>query len=403
MNILIVANKVPYPPNDGGAFATLNMALGLQNAGAKVTVAAITTPKHPTTSKDIPEHLTQKIRFETAYIDTKINPVKGFLNFLFSRMPYNAVRFISKSFNNLLIDILKDNKFDIIQLEGLYVAPYIKTLRKYSRAPIALRAHNVEHEIWNRTVGIETNALRRFYLKNLAKRIEKMESRALKDVDLLVPISHRDEKILLQMGFSKLSHTCQTGYLLDKSIGNDIEPLYPSVFHLGGLDWLPNREGLIWFLDNCWELISEIVPDVEFFIAGRNAPADFVKKVSTYKNVNFMGEVPDSKEFMLSKAVMVVPLMAGSGMRIKIVEGLSLGKAIVSTSIGAEGIDAKDGEEIMIANKANELVAKAVKLLSDKEKFLSMCKNAKNFANQKLDNDKLVKDLFNFYQDIIKH
>lgn len=403
MNILIVANKVPYPPNDGGAFATLNMALGLQKAGANVTVAAISTPKHPTTSNDVPLDIAESVRFETVFVDTRISPFKAVTNFLFSKLPYNAERFISKDFEKLLEKILIEQDFDLIQLEGLYLAPYIPCIRRRSKSPIALRAHNVECEIWERTASNEPNSLRRFYLKSLAKRIRRMEIDTLQKTDLLVPISLRDEKILQGMGFAKPSHTCPTGYQLgDPYVAKD-ELLYPSVFHIGGLDWGPNREGLMWFLENCWELIREVVPGVDFYVAGRNASKEFVNKLNSYPKLNYLGEVPDSKEFMASKAVMVVPLLAGSGMRIKIVEGLSLGKAIVSTSIGAEGIEAKDGEEIMIANTPNEFVGKTVKLLQNKEACASMGEKAKLFASQKLDNDRLVKDLYEFYLSVNKN
>ena len=398
MKILLIANKVPYPPNDGGAFATLNMALGLKNAGADVTVLAISTPKHPTTEKDIPECISNSISFKTTFVDTRISPAKALFNLFFSKLPYNAERFISEDFKQQVENTLKSESFDIIQLEGLYLAPYIDTIRKISNSPISLRAHNVEWEIWKRTTQNEKNFLKRTYLNILTRRVKLMETKALRKVDLLVPISLRDEKILKAMGCSKPSFTCRTGFLLGSNENAKAEVEFPSVFHLGGLDWIPNREGLLWFLDNCWQQIVDKIPSVKFYIAGRNASNDFINRITKYNNVEFLGEVPDSKKFMCSKAVMVVPLLSGSGMRIKIVEGMSLGKAIVSTSIGAEGIDATDGKEIMIADTANDFTAKTLVLLTNQEICSNLGDSAKEFAFKNLDNNRIVAELLKFYQ-----
>jgi len=402
MNILLIANKVPYPPKDGGAFATLNMALGLCNNGINVTVVAISTPKHPFTEMEVPPEIQDKIRIHSTFVDTKISSLSALKNLLFSQTPYNAERFISKHFELLVGQILLKNEFDIIQLEGLYLAPYIEKIRKLSKAPIALRAHNVEWEIWQRAAKNEGNPLKRIYLRILARRIKRMETNALQKIDLLVPISMRDEKILCDMGFSGETKVCPTGYDLQKLVKLESEVEFPSIFHLGGLDWIPNKEGLLWFLENCWDKILEKVPGTKFYVAGRNASGELIQKFSTYSNLVFLGEVPDSTEFMLSKAVMVVPLLSGSGMRIKIVEGMALGKAIVSTSVGAEGIDAEDGKEICIANSDNDFISRTAELLLNRSKCEELGKNASIFAQQNLDNNLHVKQLVEFYSEYLR-
>ena len=189
MKVLIVANKVPYPAKDGGAIATLNMALGLASAGADVTLVAINTIKHYSQINDIPEEITQRITIRAATLDTTIKPLAALKNLLFSDKPYNAERFESKEFDNLVGEELANNTYDIIQLEGPYLAPYIRTIRQKSNAALVLRAHNLEHEIWERTVTISTNPLKKLYLKNLAKRILRMQEKTLNLVDAVIPIT----------------------------------------------------------------------------------------------------------------------------------------------------------------------------------------------------------------------
>jgi glycosyltransferase involved in cell wall biosynthesis len=402
MNILVLANKVPYPPNDGGAFATLNMCLGLSNAGARITLLAMTTPKHPTRSEDIPNSITEKVNVETIFVDTTISAFKALLNYLFSSKPYNAVRFESKIFKKRLRSLLESNKYDLIQLEGLYLAPYIGLIRSKTDCPIALRAHNVEHEIWERTTSNESNTLKRIYYNHLARRVLKMETKTLKNIDILIPISDRDGQILMKMGFSGLNNVVPTGYDIAAIDNEEDVPLdFPSLFHLGGLDWNPNREGIIWFLENCWTDIHSTIPNVKFYVAGRGAPDNFVKRLSTYKGVIFCGEIDNARNFIRSKALMIVPLLSGSGMRIKIVEGMALGKAVLSTSIGAEGIEADPDTQIVIADDPVNFTFQAINLLNDRDRLIEIGKNAKIFAKVKLDNNRITESLFNFYKEVI--
>lgn len=396
----MLANKVPFPPKDGGAFATLNMALGLAESGAEVTLLAMSTPKHPSTEKDFPESILKQIKVHTVFVNTELSPFKALHNLIFSKHAYNAQRFISKQFGKTLETLLVQNSYDIVQLEGLYIYPYLDIIRKHFSGKIVLRAHNVEHEIWQRNASIQTNRFKRWYFNHLAHRVKIAEINLLKRIDLLVPISHRDQQLLEQLGYNGASFTSSTGYCLSnsRSLNEDFEPL--SAFHLGGLDWIPNQEGLFWFLDNCWPHVLTSVPDAKFYIAGRNATRDFIKKINDYQNTVFVGEVEDSGEFMRSKSVMVVPLLSGSGMRIKIVEGMALGKAIVSTSIGAEGIDIENEKHLIIADTPYLMAKSIVKLLINKKEILRIGANAQVFVNQNLDNTILTQNLIDFFKQI---
>ena len=399
MKILIITNKIPYPPKDGGSIATLNLAKGLAHFAESVTILTINTSKHFYDLEKIPKDLKEKIYFEDVYIDTTTKPVPALKNLLFSKVPYNAERFISQDFEEKIISNLNKNKYDIIQLEGLYLTPYIPTIRKHSKALISLRAHNVEHEIWQRTTAQESNFLKKKYIQNLTKRIKNMETSMLNKYDLLVPITVRDEKILNKLGNTKPSHTTPTGYEIEKLTKintKSIKQEFPSIFHLGALDWSPNQEGISWFLNNCWTKINEQFPDLKFYIAGRNAPEWFIKKLNK-KNVVYCGEVDDATEFILSKAIMLVPLLSGSGMRIKIIEGMALQKTIVTTSIGAEGIPASHKNNILIANKPEDFTSEIITVLKDEELYNKIGKNAKDFISKNFDNLTISKSLIDFY------
>lgn len=396
MRILQVTNKVPYPVIDGGAIACMNLARGFSLLGHKVTIIAMNTIKHHITLSEIPESVKELAEFKLVNVPARISPVSALLNLMFSKKPYNATRFISNTFARELQRVLLENDFDIIQLEGLYVCPYIPLIRKNSKAKIVYHAHNIEHEIWSRT-AVMAHGLEKWYLNNLSKRIKSFEVQTLNKYDLLVPITGRDGEILNKLGNKKPLHISQTGIDSSVLIPNSKNLKHPTLFHIGSLEWSPNQEGLIWFLDNCWDAIREKYPDLHFFIAGRNAPAWFQKKMNL-PNVVFKGEVADAYEFINSKSIMVVPLFSGSGMRIKIIEGMALGKPIVTTAVGTEGISTTSDVNIVITEDADGFVQSISDLIENRGYFDKISKNAIEYIHENFDNLSSAGSLIEFYK-----
>ncbi len=396
MRILQITNKVPFPTTDGGAIACMNLTRGFSLLGHSVTVLSMNTLKHHTSPEEMPESVTDLADFRFVDVPARISKFEAFRNLFFSVKPYNAIRFISKSFEKALSNLLKEKQFDIIQLEGLYVCPYIPVIRANSDAKIVYRSHNIEFEIWERTAQMAKGWMK-FYLKNLSKRIKKFEASFINKYDLLVPITERDGIILDKMGNKKPRHVSQTGIDSSVLIPNAKKLEYPSLFHIGSLEWAPNQEGLIWFLENCWMEIHEKFPELNFYIAGRNAPDWLIQKMK-YPNVVFSGEVQDAYEFINSKSVMVVPLFSGSGMRIKIIEGMALGKSIITTNIGTEGISTTSGENILIAENRDEFVGAVSKMVTDREYCNYIGRNAIEYIHEKFDNLAASAALVDFYK-----
>jgi len=400
MKILQVTNKVPYPVKDGGAIACMNLARGFSLLGHEVTILAMNTVKHHITLTEIPESVKELAEFKLVNVPARISPVSALFNLLFSNKPYNATRFISKEFSDELQKVLHENEFDIIQLEGLYVCPYIPVIRANSKAKIIYRAHNIEHEIWSRT-AVMAHGLEKWYLKNLSKRIKRFEVQTLNKYDLLVPITGRDGAILNKLGNKKPMHVSQTGIDSSVLIPNSKNLKHPTLFHIGSLEWSPNQEGLIWFFENCWDSIREKYPDLQFFIAGRNAPPWF-QKMLNLPNVVFKGEVADAYEFINSKSIMVVPLFSGSGMRIKIIEGMALGKPIVTTAVGTEGISTTSDVNIVITEDAAGFLQSISNLIENREYFNKISKNAIEYIHENFDNLSSAGTLIEFYKKHIE-
>jgi hypothetical protein len=181
MRILQVCNKPPYPPRDGGSIAMFSLARSLCRLGHQVTVLTMFTRKHRLTAGQKQE-FAKFMDIHSIYVDTSPRWFSLLCNLIFSDKPYHVLRFISKEFEAKLCLILKAEKFDVVQLEGLYLTPYIAAIRQNSQAHIVLRAHNVEHEIWDRIADGEENMFRKAYLHSLASRIRYFENQ--------IPSSH---------------------------------------------------------------------------------------------------------------------------------------------------------------------------------------------------------------------
>jgi glycosyltransferase involved in cell wall biosynthesis len=400
MRILILSNKMPYPPKDGGSIATLSMARAFAQLGHELTLLAMNTHKHNFDIEDLPENIKTEIDFHAVYVDTSIKPPEMLTNLVFSRLPYNAKRFVSTAFKQKLVALLRNNTYDIVQLEGLYLYPYISIIRKHFSGAVAFRAHNIEHEIWRRSISNQKQGIKRMYMSVLTRRLESFEVRSLNKFDLLVPITERDGHVFEFLGNDSPKCVAPVGVDVNKYTFHFDNTIEPDLAFIGSLDWMPNQEGIDWFLNKVWPLILDKKPDIKFHIAGRNAPPKFAHHVHR-KNVVFHGEVDDALDYINQYTYMVVPLLSGSGMRVKIVEGMATGRVVFTTSIGAEGLNAIDKTNILIDDDPEKMAESIVNVLSDKENTLAKAKSARQFIEENFDNMKIAANLIDFYSSRI--
>lgn len=398
MKILQICSKVPFPPKDGGSVAMNILTQGLLAAGNDLTVLAVLTPKHFIEEHTIDEAYRKKTNYRSVFIDTSVKALPAFLN-LFSTGSYNLERFYSKKFEQVLIELLKTQRFDVIQLETLWVTPYLSAIRKYSDAKIVLRSQNIEYSIWERLAAASGNPLKARYMRLLASRLKKYEHRVLNQFDAILPITAVDLKAYQQMGCTVPLYCVPFGIDLKQYVYSAELPEFPSLFHLGAMDWRPNADGIKWILDEVWPEIHREFPDVKFYLGGRNMP-DWMLSLNL-PNVLVVGEVPDAQAFIRSKAIMLVPLSSGGGMRVKIIEGMALGKAIISTSIGAEGIDCTAGKNCLIANSKDEFLHAIRSLISNLAACTNMGAEARKLIEQQYDNAKICRELTDFYTELI--
>jgi glycosyltransferase involved in cell wall biosynthesis len=399
LRILQLCNKAPYPANDGSSIAIYNMAKGLIENNVELYLLTINTKKHFKADENIPDDFKIKSNYISIFRNTNTTVSGAFLN-LFSNQSYFVSRFYFSDFDQRLEALLKNNEFDIIQIEGLFMGVYLKTIKKFSSAKIILRAHNIEHFIWERHILNETNIFKKFYLSLQNKKLKQFELKIISAIDAIVPITEFDGIAFKNLGFNKSIFPCITGVDVNHYQKSENLPVKAkTIFYFGSMDWLPNQEAVNWFLDNCWDEVHKAVPEAKFIIAGRGMPLGL--KYLSKSNVLIIENVKDGKAFFQQNQVMIVPLLSGSGLRIKIIEGMAYGKAIVSTTVGAEGIHYTNNENILIADQPSDFSKAVIKLLNDREMRTNLEKNASALAHSEFDNLKVVANLVEFYKELV--
>jgi polysaccharide biosynthesis protein PslH len=397
MKILQLCKKFPFPLKDGEAIAITFLAEALDEQGAEIALLAMNTSKHHFDLRLLPETFEHYSAIHTVDLDNRISLMAAFCN-LFSKKSFHISRFICPKFEAKLIEVLTATHFDVVQLETLYLAPYIDTIRKHSTALVVMRAHNVEHEIWQRITDNARFLPKKWYLQHLTKKLQLFENQVLNAYDLLLAISERDRLYFEKSGLKKPSVTIPIGLdcaqyrpdfsSFDKAV---------SLSFIGSLDWMPNLEGLKWFLNEVWKPILSVEhPEITFHIAGRNTPR-WLRQLG-WKNVIVHGEVSSASDFINQHSVMVVPLLSGSGMRAKILEGMALGKAVISTRIGLEGIGAEHKNEVLVADSPQEMADAVNFCLKKGQKLAQIGRRARQFAEENFDNQAIARQLLEVYQ-----
>ena len=349
----------------------------MRKCGYEVKLLSLNTRKHHVDLTQLPDTY-HSIHPEAVDINTDID-LKGVITHLFKGKSYNASRFVSEDFKQLLQQTLKNSDFDLVHFEGIYMASYLETVRNNSEAKCVLRPHNIEYEIWENAAE-DSGKFKGLYLKILAKQLKRFEIGYWPLFDGIIPITTSDEYTIRE-------HNKLTSHILTLPTAMDLQRIELqveksnnlSVFHLGSMNWIPNQQAMQWFMENVWPTVAASTK-ATFYMAGREMPEEFFGYAN--EKVNIIGEVTDASIFMSDKQIMVVPLFAGSGVRIKILEGMAAGKTIITTSLGVQGIAVFDKQEVLIANNPKSFAEAVIWCIKNEKKCKEMGLRARKFMEE---------------------
>ena len=394
MKVLQLCNKPPYPPVDGGTMAMNSITQGLLRAGCDVKVLTVVTDKHPLNTNVIPPDYQQKTRIEGVYVDLEVKPLPAAVAVLCGES-YHVKRYRSEAFASKLKEILQQEQFDIVHIESIFLTPYVPLIRKYSQAKLILRAHNVEHLIWKRVAQSTRHGLKRQYIKHLSLTLRAYELEHLQDYDGIVCITRNDADYFRANGCRRPIAAIPFGVELPEIQEAPESQDELSLFHIGAMDWMPNQESIAWLLDEVWPVVHREVPKAHLYLAGRKMPQRWLD--TAIDGVTVVGEVPDAMRFIADKQINIVPLLSGSGIRVKIIEAMSAGKVVIATTVAAQGIDYTDGVDMLIADTPADFARQIGRCMADRDFCRSVGAAARELIARCYDGQRLTNELMDFY------
>ena len=394
MRILVIAKKPPYPARDGESIAIRQMIRGLHNAGNAVHLIYLNTEKHHAPETQVATFL--QVTAQAIELRTRPTATGALINLFFRSTPYHADRFSSARVRETVQQYLQAHPTDLIQCEGLFMLA--DALEVAGAIPVAYRSHNVEADIWSDLARNNRNPLKAWYYALQSRRLEAYEMQIIHSVAACVPISVTDSAWYRQHAPALPLRYCPTGMDLPDLSTAAIDPR--SVYFIGGMDWMPNLEGLLWFLREAWLLVHQQYPAARLDAAGRHAPEGLASIMPA--GAVFHGEVPDAAAFTADKSICIVPLLSGGGMKIKIAEALAAGKPVITTSKGANGMPTGMEEYLVVADTPEAFAAAVTHFLRHPEEARKKGEAGRQFIARHLNNRQLGLQLTQFYQTLLQ-
>lgn len=399
MRILNLLPRLPAPPVDGGAIGVYYPMKHLSKMGHELVTIAMVSNRHPQ-DPELYRRYTELYTVDGNFPEP--DAWSAFRN-LFSRKPYNlALRFAKPEFHKLIRKVAVEvPKPDVIQIDWIYMAEYLKTLRKaYPGVPVVLRQHNAEYVIFRRLAENESNPFKRLFLKYQAWKTKRYERRMMRRVDFYTTVTATDEALFRKLAPDTPGRTIPAGVDSARFERPTGMPRERSFIILGSLSWAPYAQSVQWFLENVWSAYAKSNPGVILYVVG-SAPPPEVQRWNGTNGVLVTGFVDDVMPLMHRCSAMVVPLLSGSGMRIKIVEAMAASLPVITTSVGVEGIEALNGEHVLVGDRPDELRAHMDHILTDPASAIEMAQKAHQLAVDRYEWASIAKGFVEVYAGLI--
>lgn len=369
----MIAPLLPYPAVDGGRRDLFYSLKSLAARGHRIHFACLNRQPDPDAVKTMERYCT----VDLVQADTKPRPL-GAARALFSSAPYDASRFQNEGLLAKILARLREEKFDIVQIYGIHAAWFAQKIRQHHRVPVALRAVCLQFPNLLRAARHYRNPFLRLYLGVDGAKMRRYETEIGRALDVNLMISDADQRVLHALDGAIHCEVVPSGITPEEFSPAVTPPPPRTVLWMGSLGWLPNQDSFWWFYREIVPLLVERLPDVSISVAGSNPPKEILSV--RHPNISVLGFVPDVRETMRHNAVCVVPLRVGSGIRIKLLEMFAMEKAVVSTSVGCEGLDVADGRELLVAETPETFAEAVVRLLKDAPLCESIGRSARSFV-----------------------
>ncbi len=395
MKILFLSPTVPFPLTDGGRIRVFNL---LKQIAEKNDVTLLALETQATDAEGVAE--LQRLGIQVHFVpNAPTLPRVSFgtlVKAFFKRQPITVARYDVPAYRQKFRELITAQTFDLVHYEMFHTAQF----QTETDLPSVLSQQNVDSAIWQRLCSETTNPFYKFVYWTQQLAFQRYERVLSPKFDTVTCTSDIDAAVFQQHCVEDAIEIIPNGVDVTHYLPDFTTEASAHLIYIGSMDWYPNEDAVGFFADEVLPRIQEKVSDVAFSIVGGN-PSARVQKLAERQGVVVTGRVPEIKPYFAEATVFVVPLRIGSGTRLKILEALAMGKAIVSTTVGAEGLDLKDGEEIFIADDPTVFADAVIRLLTDSELRRRMGENGRARVEQDYDWRSIGEKLHGVYAKIV--
>ena len=390
LNVVIVTSELPYPPTAGNRIRTLSLALRLARRH-KITFIAHRNDESAEASRFLREHGIG------AHLVDRVIPAKSGPGFyarlaanLASPVPYSVATHTSLALRQAVKSHAREHPVDLWQVEAIVLAD---ALNDVERCPKVMIAHNVESLIWQRYFESETNPFKRWYIKQQWRKFERFERRAFNAATRVVAVSQNDAGLIRNQFGGRNVDVVDNGVDRTYFEGVQPDPDPGTILFLGSFDWRPNLDAVGLLLDRIFPAVRATEPGTRLRLVGRKPPQALVQRAREVPGVELHADVPDVRPFLATSSVMVVPLRIGGGSRLKILEAMAAGLPVISTSVGAEGLNLVAGEHFIAADDPEHIAVELVMCILHPQAAHAMARRSRSFVLERYDWDTLADQL----------
>jgi len=385
MHVAIVDEELPYPLNSGKRIRTFQLVCRLAERHQITYICHRNADPQEAIEAEVE---LSRLGIKTLVVDRHVPPKAGPGFYcrlganMFSPLPYSVASHRSSLLDRMIRDVAAREKIDLWQAEW---TPYAASLRNLGTARRLIMAHNVESQIWRRYHESETNPAKRWYIGHQWRKFERFERRVFQQADQVVAVSREDAALISDQFGAAHVDVVENGvdtafFQPDRS---QREP--GQILFLGSLDWRPNLDAVDQLLSTVFPAVWAQETSARLCLVGRNPPDALLRRVSAITGVELHANVPDVRPFLARSALMVVPLRIGGGSRLKILEAFAAGLPVISTRIGAEGLNVEDGVHLAVVEDIEGMAPAIVASLKNPTPGLAQAERGRKLVEREYD------------------
>ena len=402
MKVLFLSQIVPYPPHGGVLQRGYNIIREIAR-NHEIHLLAFVHPEILTSQSLIDQSRQELQKFCRTIDYFPLWPKKSLVHKLAALVlggvypgPFSELAHRSTSFRNRMCELLGEQEIDLVHYDTIGLARY----KNFApNTPSVITHHNVESNLMARRSEVERSAPARWYVARQARLLRESESTESARFDCNVMMSATDEADLKAMAPEVHTAIVPNGVDTEYFQPSHVE-VEPAIIYTGGMNMFANEDAVLYMLKEMWMRIKQAIPNVHFYVIGQDPTKEILEYAKKDDAVTVTGFVEDIRPYVARSAVYVVPIRVGGGTRLKVLDALAQGKAIVSTSVGCEGINVTNGGDIRIEDNPVEFADRTIELLKDSDMRLALGQKARQLAVEEYSWEKIGKVLDGVYQDV---